>query len=162
MENLKEIVFTNGKRKQKVFLSSIAAITALSALFSLIFLLQPKNMPDADTLPVLIIGFLAVSLFWGSIVGFAFVIKMGKVKVVVNDECVEYINGKYHRYYALIDFVESQMYTLPEGNGKVSIRSLVFSGSGNILYIHKSEFTDTQFQQISEAVKVRAQRLAEC
>ena len=156
MENMKEIVFTNGKRKQKVFFSSIAAMTALTVLFSLIFFLQPKNIPDADSLPVLICGFLAVSLFWGSVVGFAFVIKMGKIKVVVNDECVEYINGKYHRYFALIDFVESQMYTLPGGNGTV------FSGSGNILYIHKSEFTDAQFQQISEAVKVRAQRLAEC
>ena len=162
MENMKEIVFTNGKRKQKVFLNSIASIAALTALLSLIFFLQPKNLPDADSLPLLICSFIVVSLFWGSIVGFAFVIKMGKVKVVVNDECVEYINGKYHRYYALIDFVESQMYTLPRGSGTVNIRSLVFSGSGNILYIHKSEFTDTQFQQISEAVKVRAQRLAEC
>ena len=97
--------------------------------------------------------------WWGILIGFALIKRMGNVRIIVNDECVEYMSGRSHRYYALVDFIESQTYVLYRGKKPVNVRRLVFEGYNNILYIHGSDFSDNDFRQMSEAVEMRAHKV---
>lgn len=157
MDNLNEIVFTNKRARIKTFLNAVVFMMAVDLVILLVVFIT-KGM-GIESFPFIGGIGTAVCLLWGILIGFALIKRMGNVRIIVNDECVEYMSGRSHRYYALVDFIESQTYVLYRGKKPVNVRRLVFEGYNNILYIHGSDFSDNDFQQMSEAVEMRAHKV---
>ena len=157
MDNSKEIVFTNKNARIKAFTSAIVFMTVVDVVIVLVtFFIKRLSI---ESLPFIGGITLALSLVWGVLIGLGLVKNMGSVHVIVNDECVEYISGRSHRYYALVDFIESQTYVLYRGKKPQNVRRLVFDGYNNILYIHERDFSEMDFKQLSEVVEDRAQKV---
>lgn len=149
-----DLVFENNNAKLKSFFRLFigSPIVVLLAVLTRIIKEASDDFGKAMTFTLIA---LVVSLVFGACFGLFSAHNISKMKIAFGDNGIYVVKGTAQRFYLLEDFVECQRNTVSRGTTVKVMQSLVFNGEEEPLFIDCDGFSNDEFLQIADAIRVR-------
>lgn len=159
--NMNEIVFENKNAKLKAFLMPVIGSVILYLIYGIPRMLMKDPSSLSKNVKVYLI-LLGVFLLIGLAAGLHSAVRIKKMRITINDEGIDVIKGKAHGFYPLDTFLRCQRETQSAGRSVKVVKSLVFDGDEDLLFIDCDGFSDSEFLRMSDAISIRKHDVSVC